>query len=225
MILTLAPRARRTLCRTPPSPAKLLRLMATVRSSLPHEDRTAAEPRENRIESVILSQIRQINDDIRLLRLSAVDPNHSIAFSPGQWLDTYIPGIPKAGGFTITSTPREARPSTHSAPYLELAIQKSRNPPAQWLWQPEQDILGSRLAVRVGGSFIWPPPQLETSRINRLVLIAGGVGIKYPFQSTALTSQLTCSQPPRFHLFPSLSDFLQAKGNPLHLHHKSRRRP
>ena len=98
---------------------------------------------------------------------------------PGQWLDTFIPGLPKAGGFTITSTPTQARPSKHSAPYLELAIQKSSNPPAQWLWQPQNDILGSQLVVRVGGSFTWPPPHLKVSAIDRLVLVAGGVGIKY----------------------------------------------
>ena len=55
-----------------------LRSMATVRSSLPHEDRTAAEPRENSVEPVFLSHIQDVNDTIRLLRLSAVDPNHTI---------------------------------------------------------------------------------------------------------------------------------------------------
>ena len=54
------------------------RFMATVRSSLPHEERTAAEPRENRLEPVILSHIRQVNDNVRLLRLNAADPDHAI---------------------------------------------------------------------------------------------------------------------------------------------------
>ncbi|RMY59876.1 hypothetical protein D0865_01833 [Hortaea werneckii] len=151
--------------------------MATVRSSLPHEDRTAAEPRESRLEPVVLSNIRQINENIRLLRLSAADPNHTIKFLPGQWLDTFIPGLPKAGGFTITSTPSEARPSSHLSPFLELAVQKSSNPPAQWLSRPEEEILGQKLVVRVGGSFTWPPPKLDAGSIDRLVLIAGGVGI------------------------------------------------
>jgi len=31
--------------------------------------------------------------------------------------------------------------------------------------------------VRVGGSFVYPPPHLDLRRIERLVLIAGGVGI------------------------------------------------
>ena len=54
------------------------RSMATIRSSLPHEDRTAFEPRESRLEPVILSHIREVNDSIRLLRLNAADPNHTI---------------------------------------------------------------------------------------------------------------------------------------------------
>jgi hypothetical protein len=64
-------------------------------------------------------------------------------------------------------------------PSIELAIQKSpRNPPAAWLWRPETDIIGSRLGVRVGGSFVWPPSHPSIAEIRRLVLIAGGVGIK-----------------------------------------------
>ncbi|TKA45479.1 hypothetical protein B0A54_04018 [Friedmanniomyces endolithicus] len=52
--------------------------MATIRSSIPHEDRTATEPRENRLEPVVLSHIREVNDNVRLLRLNAIDPNHTI---------------------------------------------------------------------------------------------------------------------------------------------------
>lgn len=59
-----------------------IRSMATVRSSLPHEDRTAAEPRESRLEPVVLSNVRQVNENIRLLRLNAADPNHTIKVSP-----------------------------------------------------------------------------------------------------------------------------------------------
>ncbi len=92
----------------------------------------------------------------------------------------HIPGLPKAGGFTITSTPQDAnRTADESGGYLELAIQKSpRNPPAAWLWQPEKDILGSRLLVRVGGSFVWPPPKADVKSIKKAVFLAGGVGIK-----------------------------------------------
>lgn len=99
-------------------------------------------------------------------------------FSPGQWVDTHIPDLRQAGGFTITSTPSEAKPSSHSPPYIELAVQKSSNPPAQWFWRPSDELLGSKLVVRAGGSFVWPPPNLNPNDVERLVLIAGGVGIK-----------------------------------------------
>ena len=107
-----------------------------------------------------------------------VDSSVASKFLPGQWLDVFIPGIPQAGGFTITSTPFQSRPTSHSKPYLELAVQRSKNPPAKWLWQREDDIVGGELAVRVGGSFHWPPKSLDAAAIDRLVLIAGGVGIK-----------------------------------------------
>ncbi|KAK4574387.1 hypothetical protein LTR86_002149 [Recurvomyces mirabilis] len=152
--------------------------MATIRSSLPHEDRTASQPRADGIEPVILSNIREINPAVRLLRLSARDPQHTIKVR--RPLTDYIihEGL-KAGGFTITSTPFEAQTRRDSPPFLELAIQKSSNPLAQWLWRPEADILGSQLMVRVGGSFTWPPQGLYAEKIERLVLVAGGVGIKY----------------------------------------------
>lgn len=64
-----------------------------------------------------------------------------------------------------------------NAPTDVHQIQKSSNPPAQWLSRPEDEIIGKQLVVRVGGSFTWPPPTLDPRRIDRLVLIAAGVGI------------------------------------------------
>lgn len=142
MFLTYCGRSPVFLQRTFLAPLYASRSMATVRSSLPHEDRTAQQPRENRLEPVVLSHIRQINESIRTLRLKAVDPTHTIKvsaeqtmsfplsvadsqevkFLPGQWLDTFIPGLEKAGGFTITSTPSQARPSSDSPAFLELAV-------------------------------------------------------------------------------------------------------
>lgn len=55
--------------------------MATVRSSMSHEERTAHELRAKSIEQVTLSRIDQINDNIRLLRLSSVFNNNTIKVS------------------------------------------------------------------------------------------------------------------------------------------------
>lgn len=155
-------------------------------------------------------------------------------FLPGQWLDVYVPGVEKAGGFTITSAPREAR-KPHPAlvglesesasksenqtssrdkddnnddrnnkaqvqgPYLELAVQKSPdNAPAAWLWRdPPTSLLGAELGVRVGGSFVWPPPGINVRALRRVVFVAGGVGVN-PLMS--MLSSLASPSP-----FPSSS--------------------
>lgn len=116
-----------------------------------------------------------------------------------MWVDLFCPGVPKAGGFTITSTPRDARPgpveedangpATAVSPspsrpgYFELAVQKSPdNPHAAWLWRSPAVVVGQRVDVRVGGSFVWPPPGVPDSndaaaRPRRVVFVAGGVGV------------------------------------------------
>ncbi|KAL8942593.1 MAG: hypothetical protein Q9216_001575 [Gyalolechia sp. 2 TL-2023] len=138
-------------------------------TSIPHEQRTATEQRASDLHHVILNKIDQVNESIRLLRLQ---------FRPGQWLDVHLPGIRQAGGFTITSTPQDAQYSDGQTGYLELAVQKSpNNPPAAWLWRPEKEILGAGIIVRVGGSFVWPPPNVDLGSITSLVFVAGGVGI------------------------------------------------
>jgi hypothetical protein len=81
----------------------------------------------------------------------------------------------------LTSTPSQARPRPDSGhnPFLELAVQRSPgNPPAAWLWQSPEAIIGKEVKVRVGGSFVWPPPNIDYATIKRAVFIAGGVGIK-----------------------------------------------
>ncbi|RYP73333.1 hypothetical protein DL771_003762 [Monosporascus sp. 5C6A] len=166
------------------------------------------------LNTVVVRKVDQINDQIRLFRLEVPKDGPIIRFLPGQWLDVYVPGVPKAGGFTITSAPSKARgpqrPSistTTASPsvpktsgggaaggeegtpaddyaYLELAVQKSPdNPPAAWLWRSGDDgaaaaeLLGEELRVRVGGSFVWPPPGINARALRKVVFVAGGVGV------------------------------------------------
>lgn len=63
-------------------------------------------------------------------------------------------------------------------PYLELAVQNASTPQVQKLWADEKDVLSMKLQVRVGGSFVWPPSHLRTGDIEKVVFVAGGVGIK-----------------------------------------------
>ncbi|KAK9859029.1 uncharacterized protein MYU51_015965 [Penicillium brevicompactum] len=164
--------------------------------SIPHELRTAAEPRQNRRHPVRLSHVEQINPSVRLLHFAISQDNNNqqpFSFLPGQWLDVHIPSIAQAGGFTITSTPADAEPlpipnspaaeepvppeSQGRAPYVELAVQNSpKNPSAAWLWKPKEEIIGQELSIRVGGSFTWPGVS-DVKKIKNAVFIAGGVGI------------------------------------------------
>ncbi|OCL14413.1 hypothetical protein AOQ84DRAFT_281101 [Glonium stellatum] len=163
----------------------MTQVRSVVRSSLSHEERTATEPRDKDLHPVILSSIESVNERIRLFRLAIKDQRSGIKFLPGQWLDVHVPGLAKAGGFTITSTPRDALPQSsepepdqRQSPFLELAVQESPlNPPAAWLWRPSEEIIGQELHVRVGGSFVWPPPGVNANETHRVVFIAGGVGI------------------------------------------------
>ncbi|KAI1651862.1 uncharacterized protein F4817DRAFT_323900 [Daldinia loculata] len=146
-----------------------------------HLERTAAEPRDESLHIVTLIKIDEINDQIRLFRLELSTP---LRFLPGQWLDVFVPGVSKAGGYTITSSPSLARPHVSPGPaqtqnpgYVELAVQKSVDPPAAWLWQNPDEITYAELRVRVGGSFVWPPAGIDTQALRRVVFVAGGVGV------------------------------------------------
>ncbi|KAJ6090120.1 hypothetical protein N7486_008935 [Penicillium sp. IBT 16267x] len=188
----------------PPTLFPRTRPMTSQREdSIPHELRTAAEPRQNRLYPVHLTHVEQVNRSIRLLQFTIPDPENGdqqqpFSFLPGQWLDVHIPSISNAGGFTITSTPADAQalPSLDDAdasiarenvaasalqgraPYVELAVQDSpSNPAAAWLWKPKDEIIGKEVNIRVGGSFVWPPTGIDVNMVNNVVLIAGGVGI------------------------------------------------
>ncbi|KAL1841435.1 hypothetical protein VTJ49DRAFT_7050 [Mycothermus thermophilus] len=101
-------------------------------------------------------------------------------FLPGQWVDLYPPqdtGITKPGGFTITSAPSLASHSS-SNPYVELAIQHSPdNPVAAYLFRPVEQLLRTPVSVRIGGSFVFPPPLAGPAPLRRVVFVAGGMGI------------------------------------------------
>ncbi|CAI0649031.1 unnamed protein product [Colletotrichum noveboracense] len=113
---------------------------------------------------------------------------NQLQFLPGQWLDTFVPNIPKPGGFTITSPPSKA--SLPTASYLELAVQRSTNPPAAWLW--EEASIGTLIKVRVGGAFVWPPPDVDLSSVRRIVFVAGGVGINPLMSILSHLSEKNC---------------------------------
>jgi hypothetical protein len=72
-----------------------------------------------------------------------------------------------------------AEANSNHVPYLCLAIQRSAdNPAAEWFWSGKEVITGGCLRVRVGGSFVWPPPSVDLETIDNVIFVAGGMGIK-----------------------------------------------
>ncbi|KAF2131834.1 hypothetical protein P153DRAFT_285181 [Dothidotthia symphoricarpi CBS 119687] len=163
----------------------------SAKAILSHQERTATEPREKDLHAATVDTITEVNNRIKTFRFALKDKN-GFNFHPGQWLDVFVPGVEKAGGFTITSSPRDALSQSNRdhAPFFELAVQKSpNNPPAEWLWGPEEEVQGQEVNVRVGGSFVWPPPGLDLSKIKRAIFIAGGVGINPMMSMLAYINQ------------------------------------
>ena len=95
-----------------------------------------------------------------------VQPSKPFNFLPGQWVDFYIPPINKVGGYSITSLPSHL-------PRLELAVKRSRHPPAEWVTSNAK--VGDAVKVRVGGEFVYSTAPDCSDKA--LLFIAGGVGI------------------------------------------------
>ncbi|KAF3893845.1 hypothetical protein GTR04_2416 [Trichophyton interdigitale] len=207
----------------------------SAQGNKPHELRTATEPRQNSLYKLRVSHISQVNPTIRLIRFNIVcgcasldwskdnsenltyNQQPPLKFLPGQWLDVHIPNIKHAGGFTITSTPQDASTqedidiaadgNDKRLPYIELAVQYSpSNPAAKWFWQPIEQILGAYVKVRIGGGFVWPPPNgMALDEVKNVVFVAGGVGINPLISMISYIHQTqSCLLPSaRFHLLYS----------------------
>jgi ferredoxin-NADP reductase len=96
------------------------------------------------------------------LRLDSEPTDAPFDFSPGQWVDFYIPAIDRVGGYSITSLPSEL-------PLLDLAVKASAHPPAAWCTSRAK--VGDRVALRTGGDFVLNEAH------EAALFVAGGVGI------------------------------------------------
>ncbi|GAD97839.1 hypothetical protein PVAR5_6521 [Paecilomyces variotii No. 5] len=147
--------------------------MSTREDSIPHELRTAAEPRQNKLYPIRLSQIIQVNPSIRLLRLTlppaedqtdkgeAGPKPEPFAFLPGQWLDVFIPSITQAGGFTITSTPADAQLLPSPEPPTEsLSVEEGGSPPVQSAGRlPYVELAVQESPSNPAAAWLWRPKE------------------------------------------------------------------
>ncbi|XP_061598718.1 oxidoreductase NAD-binding domain-containing protein 1 [Cololabis saira] len=136
------------------------------RRKMDHLERTASNYRQNGLYPAHVCGIIKESETVKRLRIS-VHPD--FLFKAGQWVDFFIPGMEKVGGFSMCSGPgllqREG--------VIELAVKYSKHPPAHWIHTV--CTVGSRVDMRVGGDFFFDPSPSDPS--VDLLLVAGGVGI------------------------------------------------
>jgi len=129
-----------------------------------HLTRTAGEPRQRLVSKALIVQIREETPEVREITLEVQDKEFS--FRPGNWVDFFIDGVEKVGGYSMSSPPSEL-------PQLRLAVKRSLHPPAAWCHSDAK--VGTLVHVKAGGSIHWDDTDSLSTR--HLLLVAGGIGI------------------------------------------------
>ncbi|RVE66867.1 hypothetical protein OJAV_G00111830 [Oryzias javanicus] len=141
------------------------RTMSSKRQ-MDHLQRTSNNYRQNALYPAQVCGITSESETVKRLRI-AVPPD--FVFKAGQWVDFFIPGVEKVGGFSMCSSPALLQREG----VIELAVKYTKHPPAHWVHT--MCTVGSRVAVRVGGDFFFDPSPSDPP--VDLLLVAGGVGI------------------------------------------------
>lgn len=91
-----------------------------------HLEKTAKDYRQNAIYPAEVCGIIQESETVKRLRVS-VHPDFN--FKAGQWVDFFIPGVEKVGGFSMCSCPGLLQKEG----VVELAVKNAQHPPAHWI--------------------------------------------------------------------------------------------
>ncbi|CAK0803824.1 unnamed protein product, partial [Prorocentrum cordatum] len=149
------------------------------RTAIDHLTRTADEPRQEVVSDARITAIREETPTVREISLEVSNP--AFTFRPGNWVDFFIDGCPKVGGYSMCSVPAEL-------PVLRLAVKRSQHPPAAWC-HSEAAQPGADVQIKAGGKFDWEvcrvgsvEPGLahrirDSAGVGHLLLVAGGIGI------------------------------------------------
>ncbi|XP_078274247.1 oxidoreductase NAD-binding domain-containing protein 1 isoform X4 [Rhinoraja longicauda] len=146
---------------------KLMSRNVSSKRKADHLERTFNNFRQEMIAQAKVCGIVHESETVKRLRLVVMNKNFT--FKAGQWVDFFIPGISKVGGFSICSSPGQLERES----VVELAVKYSKYPPAHWIHK--QCEIGSEVTLRVGGDFFFDPRPSD-SPVD-LLLVAGGVGI------------------------------------------------
>ncbi|CAK0803823.1 unnamed protein product, partial [Prorocentrum cordatum] len=115
------------------------------RTAIDHLTRTADEPRQEVVSDARITAIREETPTVREISLEVSNP--AFTFRPGNWVDFFIDGCPKVGGYSMCSVPAEL-------PVLRLAVKRSQHPPAAWC-HSEAAQPGADVQIKAGGKFDW----------------------------------------------------------------------
>ncbi|KAG9476202.1 hypothetical protein GDO78_002991 [Eleutherodactylus coqui] len=103
----------------------------TSKRKTDHLERTANTFRQEIISPAKVCGMTNESSSVKRVRLAV--ESSEFTFKAGQWVDFFIPGVPKVGGFSICSSPglleREGA--------LELAVKYNLHPPARWIHTQE----------------------------------------------------------------------------------------
>uniref|UniRef100_A0A8C5E318 Oxidoreductase NAD-binding domain-containing protein 1 n=2 Tax=Gouania willdenowi TaxID=441366 RepID=A0A8C5E318_GOUWI len=147
-------------------PSTVTRRNMSSTRQMDHLQRTANNSRQNCLYPAEVCGIITESETVKRLRI-AVHPD--FIFKAGQWVDFFIPGVEKVGGFSMCSSPGLLQQEG----VIELAVKYTKHPPAHWVHTA--CAVGSSVAMRVGGDFFFDPSPSDPS--VDLLLVAGGVGI------------------------------------------------
>ncbi|CAK0803826.1 unnamed protein product, partial [Prorocentrum cordatum] len=136
------------------------------RTAIDHLTRTADEPRQEVVSDARITAIREETPTVREISLEVSNP--AFTFRPGNWVDFFIDGCPKVGGYSMCSVPAEL-------PVLRLAVKRSQHPPAAWC-HSEAAQPGADVQIKAGGKFDWEVFP-DSAGVGHLLLVAGGIGI------------------------------------------------
>lgn len=131
-----------------------------------HLTRTATEPRRDLIADARIVEVREETPTVREITLDVATAGFN--FQAGNWVDFFIDGVSKVGGYSMCSVPSEL-------PRLRLAVKRSKHPPAAWC-HSEAAQPGAVVQVKAGGQFSWSH-AVEGVGTSHLLLVAGGIGI------------------------------------------------
>uniref|UniRef100_A0A8K9Y5A4 Oxidoreductase NAD-binding domain containing 1 n=1 Tax=Oncorhynchus mykiss TaxID=8022 RepID=A0A8K9Y5A4_ONCMY len=153
------------------------------------------------------------SETVKRLRL-AVHPDFT--FRAGQWVDFFIPGMEKVGGFSVCSSPgllqREG--------VIELAVKYTEHPPPYLSLQNKhflfllcpQCTMDSHVAMRMGGNFFFDPlpPVLTLGRGYNI----GSTHLCYSAKNARKTIIDVCKEFPEkfscdFHITAQTADINQ----------------